>query len=211
MKKGKFISIEGIEGVGKSCNAKIIEKCLKQAEIKVTMTREPGGTPVAEKIRTILKDSNTEKITEMSELLMMFSSRSQNVRNVIAPSLTSGNWVICDRFTDSTRAYQGGGRGIPIDTINKLASMVHKDINPDFIFLFDAPIDVCINRIRKRGKLDRFESENFEFFNKVRNAYLGLAASKPDKFILIDTNKSFSEVKNDVEKEIKKIIKSSIL
>ena len=210
MKKGKFISIEGIEGVGKSSNAEIIEKCLKQAQIKVTSTREPGGTPFAEKIRTILKDSNTEKITEMSELLMMFSSRSQNVRNVIAPALNSGNWVICDRFTDSTRAYQGGGRGISLDTINNLASIVHGDIDPDYTFLFDAPIDVCLDRIKKRGKLDRFESENYEFFNKVRNVYLKLASSNPDQIILIDTNKSFSEVKISVEREIKKIIKSNL-
>ena len=211
MKKGKFISIEGIEGVGKSSNAEIIEKCLKQAQIKVTSTREPGGTPFAEKIRTILKDSNTEKITEMSELLMMFSSRSQNVRNVIAPALNSGNWVICDRFTDSTRAYQGGGRGISLDTINNLASIVHGDIDPDYTFLFDAPIDVCLDRIKKRGKLDRFESENYEFFNKVRNVYLKLASSNPDQIILIDTNKSFSEVKISVEREIKKIIRSNLL
>ncbi|MAD91485.1 MAG: dTMP kinase [Gammaproteobacteria bacterium] len=206
MKKGIFISLEGIEGAGKSSNAIFIEEYLKRTQIDVTTTREPGGTKVAEKIRTILKENSDEKINELSELLMIFSARSQNVRNVIAPALNSGNWVICDRFTDSTRAYQGGGRGLSMKIIDELAASVHGDVNPDYTFLFDAPVDVCMTRVNKRGKLDRFESENYDFFERVRRYYLELAGSRTDQFIVIDTNQTFSEVQQSIEAEIKKII-----
>jgi dTMP kinase len=206
LKRGQFISIEGIEGVGKSSNISAIAKCLKSAEIEFLITREPGGTPVAENIRTLLKDRNNESIPEVAELLMMFSARSLNVRNVILPALKSGKWVICDRFTDSSRAYQGGGRGLSMEMVDDLANWVHGDVNPDLTILLDAPVDVGMTRISDRGQPDRIESEKHGFFERVRECYLNLAKREPKRFVVIDANRDLSEVQDDIREIIQRTI-----
>lgn len=198
MKRGKFISVEGIEGVGKSCNIAGLVKHIENAGLVVVTTREPGGTPLAEDIRDMLKDRGDETIPEIAELLLMFAARSLNVNNVILPALNAGRWVVCDRFTDSSRAYQGGGRGLPMETINRVAQWVHGDTWPDLTILLDAPVEVGLQRASKRGAPDRFEQEKHEFFGRVRECYLQLAANEPKRFAVIDTTQSLADVNDNV-------------
>jgi len=195
---GRFITVEGIEGVGKSSNIEVLVAQIEKAGFEVLTTREPGGTPVAEEIRCLLKDHGDEPIPEIAELLMMFAARSLNVNNVILPALQAGKWVICDRFSDSSRAYQGGGRGLPMETIDTLADWVHGDVNPDVTILFDAPVEVGMARANNRGIPDRIEMEKHDFFERVRECYLNLAAREPDRFVVIDTTRSLKEVQADV-------------
>lgn len=196
--RGKFITIEGIEGVGKSSNIDILVQHLQQSGIDVLTTREPGGTPLAEEIRELLVNRNDEAIPEIAELLLMFAARALNVENVIKPALAAGTWVICDRFTDSSRAYQGGGRGIPMQIIDGLADSVHGDTWPDLTILLDAPVDVGLQRAKSRSKPDRFEEEQHTFFAKVRNCYLSLAEAEPERFAVIDTTQSLPKVNQEV-------------
>lgn len=198
MDRGKFISVEGIEGVGKSTNIDILVARIQAAGHEVITTREPGGTPFAEEIREILMNRGDEPIPEIAELLLMFAARSFNVNNVIVPALEAGIWVVCDRFTDSTRAYQGGGRGIPIETIDQVAELVHGDTWPDLTILLDAPVDIGMERAGNRSAPDRFEQERYEFFERVRECYLQLALNEPGRFVVIDTARSIAEVKNDI-------------
>ena len=198
MKRGRFITVEGIEGVGKSTNIDVLVRQIKAAGHAVLTTREPGGTPVAEKIRKLLKDHGDEPIPEIAELLMMFAARSLNVNNVIVPALEAGKWVISDRFTDSSRAYQGGGRGLPMETIDQLADWVHGDTQPDLTILLDAPPEIGMARASSRGEPDRIEMEKLEFFARVRECYLELAAAEPDRFVVIDTCRSMAEVEADI-------------
>ncbi len=209
MKRGQFISVEGIEGVGKSSNIEALVKHLEDAEIEVLTTREPGGTPVAEDIRKLLKDRGDEPIPEIAELLMMFAARSLNVCNVILPALEAGKWVICDRFSDSSRAYQGGGRGLPMQMIDSLAEWVHGDVNPDLVILLDTPVDVGMARISSRGAPDRIESEKHEFFERVRECYLDLAIREPERFVVIDANRSLREVQDDIGLLIQQLISNN--
>ena len=157
MKRGKFITIEGIEGVGKTTNMKVLVKRIEAAGQPVLTTREPGGTPLAEDIRDILISHGDEPIPEIAELLLMFAARSFNVDNVIIPALRAGTWVVSDRFTDSSRAYQGGGRGMPMETIDRLADWVHGGVWPDLTVLLDAPVEIGMQRATDRGAPDRFE------------------------------------------------------
>ncbi len=198
MERGKFISVEGIEGVGKSTNIDVLVGCIEAAGRKVLRTREPGGTPLAEDIRDIVQHRGDEPIPEISELLLIFAARSLNVNNVIVPALDAGTWVVSDRFTDSSRAYQGGGRGIPMDTIDRLADWVHGDIWPDLTILLDAPVDVGLERANRRGKPDRFEQERYDFFQRVRECYLAIASQEPSRFVVIDTTQPLDVVKEDV-------------
>lgn len=199
MESGKFISIEGIEGVGKSTNIDVLVNCIEAAGHKVLTTREPGGTPFAEDIREILMNRGDEPVPEIAELLLMFAARSFNVNNVILPALEAGTWVVCDRFTDSSRAYQGGGRGIPMETIDQVADWVHGDTWPDLTILLDAPVEIGMERAGKRSAPDRFEQERHEFFQRVRECYLQLAANEPARFVLIDTTRSIREVGADIQ------------
>lgn len=196
--RGRFISVEGIEGVGKSSNIAVLVKHIESAGIEVLTTREPGGTPLAEDIRDILKDRGDEPIPEVAELLLMFAARSLNVNNVIIPALESGKWVVSDRFTDSSRAYQGGGRGIPLETIDGLADLVHHDTWPDLTILLDAPVEIGLGRAGTRGAPDRFEQEQHAFFERVRECYLQLASLEPERFAVVDTTRSLAEVQADV-------------
>lgn len=206
MKAARFITVEGIEGVGKSSNIAVIVEHLERAGCEVLTTREPGGTPVAEDIRDLLKERGDEPIPEIAELLLMFAARSLNVNNVIRPALDAGKWVVCDRFTDSSRAYQGGGRGLCPDTIDHLAKWVHGDTNPDFTFLLDAPVGIGMERASSRGTPDRIEKEEHAFFERARAAFLSLAEQEPKRFIVIDTTEGLDEVKAEVGRQMQRII-----
>ena len=198
MDRGRFISVEGIEGVGKSTNIDVLVSRVEAAGYKVLTTREPGGTPFAEDLREILMNRGDEPVPEIAELLLMFAARSFNVNNVILPALEAGTWVICDRFTDSTRAYQGGGRGIPMDTIDRVADWVHGDTWPDLTILLDAPVEIGMERAGQRSAPDRFEQERHDFFQRVRECYLQIAAREPDRIVVIDTTRSLEEVSADI-------------
>ncbi len=206
MRRGRFITVEGIEGVGKSSNIDVLADYIRNAGFEVLTTREPGGTPVAEDIRTLLKERGDEPIPEIAELLMMFAARALNVSNVINPALDAGKWVISDRFTDSSRAYQGGGRGLPMATIDQLASWVHGDTNPDVTLLLDAPVEVGMARASGRGAPDRIEREKNDFFERVRACYLSLAAREPNRFVVIDTTRSLEDVQVDVKRLAQQLV-----
>ena len=209
MQRGRFISVEGIEGVGKSTNIEVIVDCIEAAGHQVVTTREPGGTPLAEDIRELLVGHSDETIPEIAELLLVFAARSLNVNNVIIPALEAGHWVLCDRFTDSSRAYQGGGRGIPIETIDRLADWVHGGIWPDLTILLDAPVEIGMQRASKRSTPDRFEQERHEFFQRVRACYLELAAREPQRFAVIDTTQPLAAVKSEVSALTRQLISDS--
>lgn len=198
MDRGKFISVEGIEGVGKSTNIDVLVARIEAAGYKVLTTREPGGTPFAEEIREILMNRGDEPVPEIAELLLMFAARSFNVNNVILPALEAGTWVVCDRFTDSTRAYQGGGRGIPLETIDRVADWVHGETWPDLTILLDAPVEIGMERAGKRSAPDRFEQERHDFFQRVRECYLQLAVNEPARIAVVDTTRSMEEVAADI-------------
>ena len=198
MERGKFITFEGIEGVGKSTNIAAFVGRIEAGGHKVLTTREPGGTPFAEDIREILMNRSDEPVPEIAELLLMFAARSFNVNNVIVPALDAGTWVVCDRFTDSSRAYQGGGRGLPMLTIDSLADWVHGETWPDLTILLDAPVEIGMDRAGSRGTPDRIEQERHDFFERVRECYLEIAANEPERFLVLDTTRSIDEVKADV-------------
>lgn len=203
MIRGKFITLEGGEGVGKTTNLAFIKDYLEQRNIPVVVTREPGGTELAEKIRQLLLDSKSEAISEQAELLMMFAARAQHIKHVIEPALAQGNWVLCDRFTDATYAYQGGGRNMKISAIKWLEDFVQGSLKPDLTLLLDAPIEVGIARVRERGALDRFELEKVSFFENVRRAYLLQAELYPARIKLIKANQPLIEVQRAISDVIR--------
>lgn len=199
MESGKFITFEGIEGVGKSTNIGYLKAALEQRGCRVLATREPGGTPLAERIRDLVAEHGDEAMPDMAELLLVFAARALLVNNVIQPALAAGTWVLSDRFTDSSRAYQGGGRGIPREQIDRLAEWVHGDLWPDLTVLLDAPVEVGISRAGRRGKPDRFEAERFEFFARVRETYLRLAEEEPERFVVVDATQPLESVQAAME------------
>ncbi len=198
MERGKFITFEGIEGVGKSSNIAVFVGRVEAAGHKVLTTREPGGTPFAEDIRDILMNRSDEPVPEIAELLLMFAARSFNVNNVILPALEAGTWVVSDRFTDSSRAYQGGGRGLPMDTVDRIADWVHGETWPDLTILLDAPVEIGMGRAGTRSAPDRIEQERHDFFERVRACYLDIAARESERFVVLDTTRPIDEVKADV-------------
>lgn len=209
MEHGKFITVEGIEGVGKSTNIGVLVKRIEASGREVLTTREPGGTPLAEDIRELILGHGGEPIPEIAELLLVFAARSLNMNNVILPALEAGKWVVCDRFSDSSRAYQGGGRGIPMDTIDRLADWVHGEIWPDLTILLDAPVDVGMERAKKRSAPDWFEQEQHDFFARVRECYLQLAIAEPGRFAVVDTTRSLDEVSADVVAIVDQLLTSN--
>lgn len=198
MKKGKFITVEGIEGVGKTTNIEFIRNRIDAAGIGCEVTREPGGTPMAEEIRNTLLSNRTEIVCEETELLLMFASRAQHLRQFILPKLSHGDWIVCDRFTDATYAYQGYGRGQSLANITLLENMVQSTFRPDCTILLDAPVEVGLHRAKKRGELDRFEKENVEFFSRVREGYLELAAKDPHRYRIVDATVSIENVQQQL-------------
>ncbi|MBM4206896.1 MAG: dTMP kinase [Gammaproteobacteria bacterium] len=196
---GKFITIEGGEGVGKTTNIPFIKEFLAAQNINVVMTREPGGTVLAEKIRDLLLHNPGESITDDAELLLVFAARSQHLHHVIKPALAQGRWVLCDRFTEATYAYQGGGRALPVSAVNWLENFVQDDLRPDLALLLDVPVEIGMARAKNRGgQLDRFESERIEFFERVRRSYLAQAEQHPHRIRLINAAQPLSAVQNDI-------------
>jgi len=200
VKRGLFITIEGGEGVGKSTNIEFIQQVLAGESIESIVTREPGGTPLAEEIREVLIKNREEKVVSETELLLMFAARAQHLHQKILPALEQGMYVISDRFTDATYAYQSGGRGVPDEKVALLETFVQGDIRPDLTLLLDAPIEIGMARAKNRGALDRFEEEQAEFFNNVRNNYLRRAKAEPKRFKIIDATQSLEVVQADIAK-----------
>ena len=186
---GKFITIEGIEGVGKSTNIESIRTFLTQNRIKSIVTREPGGTSLGESIRDLLLKVEDENPVELCELFLIFASRAQHIKKVIEPALKEGIWVLCDRFTDATYAYQGGGRGLRSSVISELESMVQGSLRPDLTIILDLDVRIGLSRAKTRGALDRFEKEQIDFFERVRKAYLSIAANATARCVVIDADK----------------------
>ncbi len=208
MKQGKFITVEGGEGVGKSTNINFIRGLLEKTGISVVTTREPGGTPIAEKIRQILLEKNEEIISDQTELLLMFAARSQHITQVIQPALLEGHWVLCDRFTDATYAYQGGGRGMDISMIEWLEKTVQHGLTPDLTLLLDASIATGLNRVNERGKLDRFELEQQSFFERVRASYLQRAEQNPQQIKIVNADQTLDKVEAEIGLNIQALLAS---
>jgi len=196
--KGKFITIEGGEGVGKSSNIAFILSYLKNKKIDVVSTREPGGTVVSEKIRDLLLDATNKSMVSDTELLLMFAARAQHLEELIKPSLTQGKWVLCDRFTDATYAYQGGGRGISMQRIADLEQWVQGDLRPDLTILLDVSIEIGMKRASERSEPDRIEQEKNNFFESVRQTYLQMAKDFPQRYRIIDASQTLEQVQKDI-------------
>ncbi len=203
---GKFITFEGVEGVGKTTQCARLRKYLEDQGKEVVLTREPGGTPLAESIREVVLDREDEAISAEAELLLMFAARAVHLSNKIIPALERGAWVICDRFTDATVAYQGFGRGQSLEFIQTLAENVQHSFWPDLTLLLDAPIELGLKRVAQRGESNRFETENIEFFNKVRTGYLHLLEQYPERIKSVDAVQTIDEVTSDILEIINNIL-----
>lgn len=203
MKKGMFITLEGGEGAGKSTQMAFVQQRLQQHLHKtgkiLHVTREPGGTGLSEKIRDLLLDHRQTAMDSDTELLLMFAARAQHLAQLIRPALDSGEWVLCDRFTDATYAYQGGGRGIDMARIAVLEDWVQGELRPDLTLLLDLPIEVGMARAGERGELDRFEREQQAFFERVRQTYRDRAANEPDRYRIIDASQDIEQVQRDID------------
>lgn len=195
MNRGRFITLEGIEGVGKSTHVTALLDHLGELGITAVATREPGGTPVADRIREVLLDPDGPAPQPDTELLLMFAARAEHLAYTIRPALDRGAWVVCDRFTDATYAYQGGGRGIPLERIRVLEEWVQQGLQPDRTLLFDAPVDVALARARRRSPADRFESEESAFFERARQTYLDRARQQPGRFSIVDAGGDLDSVR----------------
>ena len=194
--EARFLTIEGIEGVGKSTQVARLSAALHRRGIDHVVTREPGGTPLAESIRALVLTRHPEPLPASAELLLMFAARAVHLGNLIEPNLAAGRWVLCDRFTDATYAYQGGGRGLEVNAIRQLESMVQGARRPDLTFLLDAPVALALSRASMRNAVtvDRFESERADFFVRVRDVYLARAAAEPQRMQVLDAAASADEV-----------------
>ena len=198
MKKSLFITLEGIEGAGKSTAVDFIEDFLTKEGHDVIKTREPGGTVIGEQIREILLKNENDTLTYDTELLLVFSARAQHIQEVILPALSSGKIILCDRFTDASYAYQGGGRGIDASRINLLEKWVQGDLRPNLTLLFDLDVSIGMQRTKKRSDADRFEREEINFFEKIRNTYLERAKNEPQRFRIINSASSLESVKEQI-------------
>ncbi len=202
----KFITLEGMEGAGKSTNLLYICEFFDQRKIKYTVTREPGGTEVAELIRELLLTTHSEPIVPMSELLLIFASRAQHIEQVIKPALERGEWVISDRFTDATYAYQGEGRQLGGDKVELLEDLVQQGLRPDMTIILDVPVELSAKRVRSRGDLDRFEQESEDFFGRVRNAYHQRAARDPQRYRVIDASRALPDVQISLQQVLEQLV-----
>ncbi|MBN7797721.1 dTMP kinase [Parahaliea mediterranea] len=196
--RGLFITVEGGEGVGKSTNIAYLRDYLESHGVDLTVTREPGGTRLGEQLRELLVAQRAEAMDPMAELLIIFAARAQHLSEVIEPALAAGRWVLCDRFTDATYAYQSGGRGLDAARVRRLEQLVQGDLRPDFTLLFDAPVELGMARARERGELDRFEREEVAFFERVRGTYLRLARESSGRFRLIDAGQPLEAVREQL-------------
>jgi dTMP kinase len=210
MARGKFITVEGVEGVGKSTNVDFLASAMKAQGIDVICTREPGGTPMAERIRQMLLEHGAEPLPDIAELLLFFAARSLHISNTIRPALDAGKWVICDRFTDASRAYQGSGRGLDMQRINLLADWVQEDLQPDMTLLLDAPAEIGMQRAEQRGATDRLESEQISFYKRIRAGYLGLAEANPERFVVIDAARPLHDVQASIATALERIFSDNL-
>ena len=197
--RGIFITVEGGEGAGKSTNMAFLERTLKESGVDILVTREPGGTGLGEGIRELLLQPRDEAVAPDAELLLIFAARAQHIKQGIGPALAAGRWVLCDRFTDATYAYQGGGRQLPVALIRKLEQLVQGDLRPDYTLLLDCPVDIGMSRAAARADLDRFEQEQQAFFERVRETYLQLASESSGRYHVIDASLSLQEVEQQLE------------
>ena len=197
---GRFVTFEGIEGVGKSTQVQRAAAGLREQGLDVVVTREPGGTPLAEAIRRLVLEPHTDRVDGVAELLLMFAARSIHLTNLIEPALRRGAWVLCDRFTDATEAYQGAGRGVPIEHVRALEQIAQQGRRPDLTLLLDAPVELAMDRSRQRGaQNDRFEAEQAEFFRRVRQGYLDIAAREPERVLRVDAAREVEPVAADIQ------------
>ena len=200
--RGKFITVEGIEGTGKSTNVAFIASLIEAQGFEVVKTREPGGTPMAENIRALLLEQGQEPVPDIAELLMFFAARSLHIENLIIPALEGGQWVLCDRFTDASRAYQGDGRGLDMQQIDTLAGWVQHGLEPDLTVLLDAPAEIGMQRAKARGEGDRMDNEALAFYQRVRAGYLALAKRDSARFAVIDAARSLDDVRAQIDSEM---------
>ena len=206
---GLFITLEGGEGVGKTTGMEYLEHCLREQGVDLVVTREPGGTRFGERVRDLLLEVRQESMDDMAELLLIFAARAQHLREVIKPALGSGKWVLCDRFTDATYAYQCGGRGIDPAVVSRLETLVQGALRPNFTILFDAPVSVGMARAKDRGELDRFERESSNFFAAVRQTYLARAAQDAERVRVIDASQPLEAVKKSLKAVVMQIIEAA--
>ena len=197
--RGRFITLEGSEGSGKSTNLAYIHQKLQQSGIEVILTREPGGTPLGEQIRELLLDHRQQAMASDTELLLMFAARAQHIHELILPALEEGKWVLCDRFTDATYAYQGAGRGISEERIAVLEQWVQGDLRPDLTFFLDLPVDQGLARAGERSTPDRFEREQIDFFECVRQGYLKQAEREPQRYRVVDASVTLVQVQQQLD------------
>lgn len=207
MNRGRFITLEGGEGAGKTTAMDAIVDALTDLGRTVHRTREPGGTPAAERIRGLLLDPATGELDPLTELLLMFGARRENVVGSILPALKQGRDVVCDRFTEASHAYQGGGRGLGPRPIEALSALVHPALEPDLVLVFDVPVEVGLERIRMKGDApDRFEGDRTEFLERVRQTYLERAAAHPDRFVVIDATQTQEQVRREAVQAVQDLV-----
>ncbi len=197
-RQGRFITVEGIEGGGKTTNIPFIRELLETAGAEVVLTREPGGTALGEEVRGLLLDHRHDGMAAETELLLMFAARAEHLARVIRPALAAGRFVLCDRFTDATFAYQGGGRGLPLERVEALARWTHPDVQPSLTLLFDMPVEAGLARANRRAAADRFEREELAFFERVRATYLELARREPGRWRIINAAQSLADVQQQI-------------
>lgn len=205
MTQGRFITVEGTEGVGKSTNLAFIQQWLEEQGYRVLVTREPGGTPLAEELRGLLLTPRDEAVDPMTELLMVFAARAQHLEQVIKPALAAGTWVLCDRFTDSTYAYQGGGRGFDQSVIAQLETLVQGELRPDLTVILDIDVAQGLARASERSAPDRFEGEAVAFFERVRAVYRDLAARAPYRYAMVDAGQPLEQVQQAIKQVLAKL------
>ena len=192
--RGKFITFEGTEGTGKTTQIRLLQAYLHSQDLNVLVTREPGGTRVGERVRAVLLEQTAVPLDARAELLLMFAARAQHLAEIVRPALREGAWVLCDRFTDASYAYQGGGRGISDSDIREIESVVHPGFQPDLTIVLTCALETALLRVSARGEKDRFEREPQDFFERVHAAYLKLAGRDPERFAVIDTEPDIEEV-----------------
>jgi len=204
--RGLFISFEGVEGAGKTTNIQYIAEKIRSAGHEIVLTREPGGTDLSEAIRNLLISKSYPEMHHGTELLLMFAARSEHINKVIIPALDAGKWVLCDRFTDATYAYQGAGRGIDEKIISTLETLVQGNLRPDITFLFDLEAQIGLSRAQNRGETDRFEQQHIDFFNLVRNKYLELANTETNRFRIVNAQYDLKTVQNQIDQLLSDIL-----
>jgi len=204
--KGLFITFEGVEGGGKTTNISFVTEIIRKSGRQILITREPGGTSIGEAIRNILISKEYPEMHYITELLLMFAARSEHIQRKIRPALEQGIWVLCDRFTDASYAYQGAGRGVDSEKIKLLENLVQESLRPDITFLFDLEANIGLARAQSRGETDRFEQQHIDFFNRVRSKYLEMAKAEPQRYRIIEAQHALKQVQQQVSEKLEEIL-----